>query len=91
MLGNDAPVDYQLGGMDEEFSTVKARLTALVGMPIEDEEIARLLSDVSRDGGGVTIEVGGVRFKLLRRDGRFLLKKDDPRHLSTAPPPIRRR
>ena len=70
---------------------LRAKLMALAGVPLDDEIVPTLLLDVLSEGGGVTLDIDNVRFKLLRRDGRFVVKKDDPRSQSTVPPPMRKR
>lgn len=71
--------------------TLRAKLMALAGVPLEDEVVPTLLLEVVTEGGGVTLEIDTARFKLLRRDGKFTLKKEDPRSQSTIPPPMRKR
>lgn len=70
---------------------LRAKLMALAGVPLEDEVVPTLLLEVVNEGGGVTLDIDAARFKLLRRDGKFLLKKEDPRSQSTIPPPMRKR
>lgn len=75
---------------DADPSALQGKLSSLAGQPIADEDVAAVLRDVVAEGGGISIDVDHVRFKLLRRDGKFVLKKEDPRSQSTIPPPLRR-
>lgn len=70
---------------------LRTKLLALAGVPLTDEIVPGLLLEVVSEGGGVTLDVENMRFKLLRRDGKFLLKKEDPRSQSTIPPPMRKK
>jgi hypothetical protein len=70
---------------------LRAKLLALAGVPLDDDIVPTLLLDVVSEGGSVTIDIDTARFKLLRRDGKFILKKEDPRSQSTIPPPMRKR
>jgi len=67
----------------------RGKLSALAGAPLEDADVAELLADVVRGGCGVHIEIDeATRFKLIRRDGKFVLTKDSSRgrQASTIPP-----
>jgi hypothetical protein len=92
-LGNPEGVVYHwTGSMSEDApDTLRAKLLALTGVPLADEAVPELLLEVVSEGGGVTLDLDNIRFKLLRRDGRFLIKKEDPRSQSTIPPPMRKR
>lgn len=65
---------------------VKDKLRGLLGVRLTDEEVHMLLRDVVAGGGGVTIDVDDGRYRLVRRDGKFGLKKVDRRRTSTLPP-----
>ena len=72
-------------------NALQGKLAALAGQSIADGDVPALLQEVVAEGGGVTLDVDHVRFKLLRRDGKFVLKREDPRSPSTMPPPLRRK
>jgi hypothetical protein len=72
---------------DDAIELLRERLHALTGNPIADADVARLLTDVVAAGGGVTLEVDDGRWKLIRRDGRFVLKKEDSRARPSTMPP----
>lgn len=82
---------WNLGMSEDAPDALRAKLMALAGVPLADDVVPTLLLEVVSEGGGVTVDIDNMRFKLLRRDGRFLLKKEDPRSQSTIPPPMRRR
>jgi hypothetical protein len=72
----------------EPIESFRGKLSALAGAPLEDSEVADLLTQVVRGGCGVHIEVDeATRYKLIKRDGKFMLSKDSSRpRLSTIPP-----
>jgi hypothetical protein len=65
---------------------LRDKLLALVGSPVSESEISRLLAELLSCGGSVTLELDDVRLKLIRREGRFSIKKEDLRRTSTQPP-----
>jgi len=72
-----------------EIDSLRSRLLGLAGSPLDEEQVLQLLAEVVGGGGGVNVEIDdGTRYKLLRRDGRFVLAKDAPRggRPSTLPP-----
>ena len=74
----------------ESLEGVRAKLSALAGAPLEDADVAQLLAEIVGGGGGVHIEVDDAnRYKLVRRDGRFVLTKDSSRTRASSVPPKR--
>lgn len=74
----------------EPIDSVRGKLSALAGTPLEDQDVAALLGEVMASGGGVQIEIDdGTRYKLIRRDGKFVLTKDSSRARSSTVPPRR--
>jgi hypothetical protein len=74
----------------DPFESFRGKLSALAGAPLEDADVADLLAEVVRGGCGVHIEVDeATRYKLIRRDGKFMLSKDSPRGRSSTFPPRR--
>jgi hypothetical protein len=68
----------------------RGKLSALAGAPLEDADVADLLAEVVRGGCGVHIEIDeATRFKLIRRDGKFVLTKDSSRGRTSTVPPRR--
>lgn len=65
---------------------LRDRLLAMIGSQLQDPEVMKLLADLLSCGGGVTLELEDVRLKLIRREGRFSVKKEDIRRSSTVPP-----
>jgi hypothetical protein len=72
---------------DDAIDVLRERLQALSGTPIADADVLRVLNDVVAAGGGVSLEVDDGRWKLIRRDGRFVLKKDEARARPSTMPP----
>jgi hypothetical protein len=73
--------------MSDTSDILRERLHAMSGNLVPDADIERLLVEVLAAGGGITLDLGEARWKLIRRDGRFALKKDDVRaRPSTIPP-----
>jgi hypothetical protein len=74
----------------EPIESVRGKLSALAGAPLEDADVAELLVQVVRGGCGVHIEVDeATRYKLIRRDGKFMLTKDSSRTRHSTIPPRR--
>lgn len=71
----------------EPIDSIRSRLSGLAGAPLEDDEVSELLYEVVSGGGGVLIEVDdATRYKLIRRDGKFMLTKDSRGRASSMPP-----
>jgi hypothetical protein len=75
--------------LDDDGNILRERLNALLGGHITDTDAIKLIADVINTGGGVNIELDDGRWKLIRRDGRFVLKKDEPRARPSSMPPRR--
>jgi len=69
---------------------LRDRLLAHVGSQVSEADVCRLLVELLSCGGGVTLDLDELRLKLIRRDGRFSLKKEDTRRASSMPPRDRR-
>ena len=67
-------------------SMLRDRLNGLLGTQVADSDLVKLLEDVISTGGGIVIEADEQRFRLVRREGKFELKKMDPRRPSSVPP-----
>lgn len=65
---------------------LRDKLLAIVGSQLQDQEVMKLLCDLLSCGGGVTLELEDLRLKLIRREGKFGIKKEDSRRSSTVPP-----
>ena len=63
---------------------LRDRLNGLLGTQLSESEVTRLIDDVVSAGGGVTIETDDGRYKLVRREGKYELRKADRR--SSYPP-----
>jgi hypothetical protein len=70
---------------------LRERLLALAGAHLPEVDVVRLLNELIGCGGGVMLELEDVRFRLIRREGRFMLKKEDLRRSSSIPPRASRR
>ncbi|HEY2733039.1 MAG TPA: hypothetical protein VGI70_03600 [Polyangiales bacterium] len=66
---------------------LRERLLAIAGAQLPEVDVIKLLSDLISCGGGVTLELDELRLKLIRREGRFILKKEDQRRTSSSMPP----
>lgn len=74
----------------EGLESLRAKLLSLSGGPIENEALLALLVEIVGTGGGVHLEVDdGTRFKLIRREGRFVITKDSSRSRPSSMPPRR--
>jgi hypothetical protein len=72
--------------MESDIENVRGKLSGLAGTPLADDDIVALLAEVVSGGGGVVIEIADTRYKLIRREGRFVLSKDARTRLSSVPP-----
>jgi hypothetical protein len=73
--------------MESDIENVRSRLSGLLGSALSDDDVTDLLAAVVGGGGGVLIELDdNTRYKLIRRDGRFVLSKDTRTRLSSVPP-----
>jgi hypothetical protein len=60
---------------------------SLSGVPIESEAVLSLLVEIVSAGGGVHVEVDDAsRYKLIRREGKFVITKDSRSRPSSMPP-----
>ena len=74
----------------ESIDSVRSKLSGLAGAPLEDDEVIALLNEVINGGGGVQIEIDeATRYKLIRRDGKFMVSKDAGRSRTSSLPPRR--
>lgn len=72
---------------DIENDGIRAKLAALAGAPLTDLDVVDLLVEAVRAGGGVHLELDdSTRYKLLRREGRFVLSKESGRGRASVPP-----
>jgi hypothetical protein len=73
--------------MEDELNSLRAKLASLVGVPLDDLEIVRVLGEAIKGGGGVSIELDeATRYRVIRRDGKLQLYKEGSRRPSTLPP-----
>jgi hypothetical protein len=74
--------------MEFDNDSVRARLAALAGAPLSDLDVIDLLAEAVSTGAGVHIEIDeSNRYKLIRREGRFVLSKEPGRGRSSTVPP----
>ena len=77
--------------MESDLENIRSKLNGLVGVPLEADDVAKLLADIVSGGGGVHIEIDDqTRYRLIRRDGKFVLTKDSSRARLSSFPPARR-
>jgi hypothetical protein len=74
----------------EPIDGVRSKLSGLAGAPLEDDDVVQLLFEVIGGGGGVQIDIDdATRYKLIRRDGKFVVAKDAGRGRPSTLPPRR--
>lgn len=73
-----------------EIDSLRSRLLGLAGAPLDEDQVVQLLAEIVGGGGGVHVEIDDdTRYKLIRRDGRFVLTKDTVRARPSTMPPRR--
>lgn len=73
--------------MEDELTSLRAKLASLTGTALDDLDIARILSEAIKGGSGVYIELDEhTRYRLIRREGQLQLVKEGTRRPSTLPP-----
>lgn len=76
--------------MEGGLENLRAKLLSLSGVPIDSDAVLALLAEIVNAGGGVHVEVDdGNRFKLIRREGKFVITKDTSRSRASSMPPRR--
>jgi hypothetical protein len=74
--------------LDSDFEIVRSKLSGVLGSPLDDAELIKLLTEIVAGGAGLYVEVDDTtRFRLIRRDGKFVVVRDQGRsRLSSFPP-----
>jgi hypothetical protein len=76
--------------MEDELNSLRAKLASLVGVPLDDLDIVRVLGEAIKGGGGVSIELDeATRYRVIRRDGKLQLYKEGSRGRPSTLPPRR--
>ena len=76
--------------MDSDIENlIRGKLNGLAGLTLADADIVELLTQVANGGGVVHIEVDATRYKLIRREGRFMLTKETRAARASSVPPRR--
>jgi hypothetical protein len=76
--------------MEDELTSLRAKLASIAGTALDDLEVARIVSEAIKGGGGVYIELDEqTRYRLIRRDGNFQLYKEGGRNRASTLPPRR--
>jgi hypothetical protein len=72
---------------ESDLDNLRGKLAGLAGISLDQDDVLQLLADVVGGGGGVHVEVDeATRYRLIRRDGKFMLTKESGRRLSSIPP-----
>jgi hypothetical protein len=73
---------------ESDLENLRSKLAGLAGVSLSDDEVAALLAEIVSGGGGVHIEIDdSTRYRLIRRDAKFVLTKESARaRLSSVPP-----
>jgi len=73
--------------MEDELTSLRAKLASLAGTALDDQDVARVVSEAIKGGSGVYVELDEhTRYRLIRRDGQLQLVKEGTRRPSTLPP-----
>jgi hypothetical protein len=64
---------------------VRDKLLALLSAHATEADLTRVITDLLRTGGGVTLEFDDVRLKVVMREGRYHFKREDNRRSSMPP------
>lgn|GEM_PF-5630589 len=70
---------------DVSTELVRDKLLALIGSHATEADLARVLAELLKGGGGVTLEFDDVRLKVVMREGRYHFKREDLRRSSLPP------
>lgn len=70
---------------DVSTELVRDKLLALIGAQATEVDLTRVLTELLRGGGGVTLEFDDVRLKVVMREGRYHFKREDLRRSSLPP------
>lgn len=74
------------GVSGSKLSNLRVRLGALRSGRLTDVELSELLLEVIQEGGGVSLDVDGSTFKVVRRESHYGFHTTEPRRPSTIPP-----
>lgn len=69
-----------------KLSNLRVRLSALRSGRLTDAELSELLIEIIKEGGGVSLDVDGAVFKVVRREAHFGFHAAEQRRPSTMPP-----
>ena len=72
--------------VQNDLDVIRSKLMGLAGSQLDDATVTKLLEEVLANGGGVLIELDRIAFKLVRREGKWVLQRDPRKPLSTVPP-----
>jgi hypothetical protein len=75
---------------DVSTQLLRDKLLALLGSQASEADVARVITELLRGGGGVTLELDELRLKVVMREGHYHFKREDRRG-SSLPPRERRR
>jgi hypothetical protein len=70
---------------DVSSELVRDKLLALIGAHATEADLTRVLTELLRTGGGVTLEFDDVRLKVVMREGRYHFKREEIRRSSLPP------
>ena len=76
--------------MESDQENLRGKLAGLAGVMLSDADLAELIGEIISGGGGVHIEIDDqTRYRLVRREGRFVLSRDPMRAKPSSVPPRR--
>jgi hypothetical protein len=74
--------------LESDIENMRSKLSGLAGVSLSDPDVVELLAEIIGEGGGVLLEIDdGTRYRLLRREGKFVLNKDASRARYSSVPP----
>ena len=71
--------------LEDIASRMRSKLAGVAGTHLDEGDVVKLLNQTIQAGGGVRLEIDDEHFRLVRRDGKLVILKDDHRS-STVPP-----
>ena len=72
---------------ESDLDNLRGKLAGLAGISLDQDDVLKLLADIVGGGCGVHVDIDeATRYRLIRREGKFVLTKETRQRLSSIPP-----